>query len=295
MEPPPSLLERLRRRLRSHPRLLAVVAAAAAALAAHQLYRRSVTERDEADEDEVLPSDEKPQFSLAKSEGFYAFVFSPEAICIAHGGDASNVGRTLAEIFQNEEVEDASELHERFLRTAAAGGGWCAYSWRSSPTALRLKGAYIVAVSLGGGKKGYAGVGYMLCPPESASKALGLCALPCRPSRVRVRVRAATDYVRPRARRRLCVHRRGPLRCARRQPGIYRQVPLECGGADEQPPDRRVGAARAVHNGGAPRRRLRRVPVAQFARRAPPHQGRYERPPNAGSVPVVGSLRCSPV
>ena len=41
------------------------------------------------------------------------------------------------------------------------------------------KGAYIVGVYVGGGKKGYAGVGYRLCPPESAGRSLGLYGFVC--------------------------------------------------------------------------------------------------------------------
>ena len=44
---------------------------------------------------------------------------------------------------------------------------------------LRLKGAYIFGVDLGGGKLGYAGVGYALCPPASAGRALGLYGFVC--------------------------------------------------------------------------------------------------------------------
>lgn len=136
----------------------------------------------------------RPRFAMDRTEGFYAFVFSESGICMAHGGDASHVGRSLAEVFSNDgtsppnppaaldrpsayetsslarvvvrscttEIEDPSELHERFMRTAAAGGGFCAYSWRSSQMTLRLRGAYIVAVHVGGpgGRLlGYAGVG----------------------------------------------------------------------------------------------------------------------------------------
>ena len=176
-----------------HPFATAILTAITA-LAARELWRKSLRLLCFPSEDEQLDggngqrdsspnrlqqSESAPKFVMDKREAFYAFVFSEDAVCVAHGGDATNVGKTLAQVFQNEEIEDASELHERFMRSAAAGGGWCAYSWRSSPTAVRLKGAYVVAVNLGDGRRGYAGVGYMLCPPESAGKALGLYGFVC--------------------------------------------------------------------------------------------------------------------
>ena len=120
-----------------------------------------------------------PRFVLDAQEDFHAFVFSNDGICVAHGRDPSFVGKSLRQVFANEEIEDSAEMHERFLRAAAAGGGWCAYSWRTSPAVLRLKGAYIFGVDLGGGQHGYAGVGYALCPPASAGRALGLYGFVC--------------------------------------------------------------------------------------------------------------------
>ena len=98
-----------------------------------------------------------PRFVLDAHEDFHAFVFSSDGICIAHGREPSFVGKALQQVFANEEIEDSADMHERFLRAAAAGGGWCTYSWRTSPAVLRLKGAYIFGVDLGGGKQGYAG------------------------------------------------------------------------------------------------------------------------------------------
>ena len=98
-----------------------------------------------------------PRFVLDAHEDFHAFVFSSDGICIAHGREPSFVGKALQQVFANEEIEDSADMHERFLRAAAAGGGWCTYSWRTSPAVLRLKGAYIFGVDLGGGKHGYAG------------------------------------------------------------------------------------------------------------------------------------------
>lgn len=98
-----------------------------------------------------------PRFVLDAHEDFHAFVFSSDGICIAHGREPSFVGKSLQQVFTNEEIEDSADMHERFLRAAAAGGGWCTYSWRTSPAVLRLKGAYIFGVDLGGGKHGYAG------------------------------------------------------------------------------------------------------------------------------------------
>ena len=120
-----------------------------------------------------------PRFVLDAHEDFHAFVFSSDGICIAHGREPSFVGKALQQVFANEEIEDSADMHERFLRAAAAGGGWCTYSWRTSPAVLRLKGAYIFGVDLGGGKHGYAGVGYALCPPASAGRALGLYGFVC--------------------------------------------------------------------------------------------------------------------
>ena len=120
-----------------------------------------------------------PRFVLDAHEDFHAFVFSSDGICIAHGREPSFVGKALQQVFANEEIEDSADMHERFLRAAAAGGGWCTYSWRTSPAVLRLKGAYIFGIDLGGGKHGYAGVGYALCPPASAGRALGLYGFVC--------------------------------------------------------------------------------------------------------------------
>ena len=60
-------------------------------------------------------------------EDFHAFVFSSDGICIAHGREPSFVGKALQQVFANEEIEDSADMHERFLRAAAAGGGWCTY------------------------------------------------------------------------------------------------------------------------------------------------------------------------
>ena len=176
----PTWLTRLRRRL------IAILLSALAALAA---YKFLLKKKDEEGDEAIAPTSStssaaavKPEFVLDKREDFYPFVFDTQGICVAHGRDPeAYVGKTLAQVFNNlsDEHEDASELHERFMRAARNGGGWCAYSWRSSRGVLRLKGAYVVGVDLGDGRKGYAGVGYHLCPPEAAGKALGLYGFVC--------------------------------------------------------------------------------------------------------------------
>ena len=175
---PLPLLERWRRRLFAQP-LTTAIGAACAVLVARQILQYWRRDDEDEEEEQLGESNGKPEFALDGRENFHAFLFTDDAVCVAHGGDPSNVGKTLAQIFQNEEIEDASLLHERFMRVAAAGGGWCAYSWRSSPSAVRLKGAYIVSANVGNGRRGYAGVGYLLCPPESAGRALGLYGFVC--------------------------------------------------------------------------------------------------------------------
>lgn len=174
---PQALLERIRRYILGHP-LSSTIIAALTAFVAQRFCLQMLREPDDNDDVEHEAALAPPEFVLDGSSSFYAFLFSPEGVCIAHGGDPANVGKTLAQVFQNEEIEDASALHERFMRTAAAGGGWCAYSWRSPAAGVRLKGAYIVGVKVGG-KPHYAGVGYMLAPPQSAGRALGLYGFVC--------------------------------------------------------------------------------------------------------------------
>ena len=125
-----------------------------------------------------MPKYAPPRFSLDKTHEYYGFVFGFDGICVAHGGDAANVGRTLSQVFHNVSDMDTAELHERFMRAADAGGGWCTYAWRVSATEVRLKGAYIVGATIDG-RKCYAGVGYVLCPPESAGKSMGLYGFVC--------------------------------------------------------------------------------------------------------------------
>ena len=51
------------------------------------------------------------------------------------------------------------------MAAAEAGGGWVSYTWRNSPEAtLRVKGAYIIKVSMWG-RDFCAGVGYSVLPP----------------------------------------------------------------------------------------------------------------------------------
>ena len=144
-------LAQLRSRLLAHP-LATSLGVALFALALRrllsQLRRRLPTTTA------GLPA---PRFVLDAHEDFHAFVFSSDGTCIAHGREPSFVGKELQQVFANEEIEESAGMHERFLRAAAAGGGWCTYSWRTSAAVLRLKGAYIFGVDLGGGKHGYAG------------------------------------------------------------------------------------------------------------------------------------------
>ena len=154
-------------------RPVVAIGAAAAAAVAYWYFVDADDDDNKGDNDDV-PKYSPPQFRLDKSHEYYGFVFGFDGICVAHGGDAANVGRTLAQVFWNVSDMDTAELHERFMRAADAGGGWCTYAWRISATEMRLKGAYIVGATIRG-RKCYAGVGYVLCPPESAGKAMGLC------------------------------------------------------------------------------------------------------------------------
>lgn len=147
--------------------LSAGVAAAAAAVLVKQLLTR-----DGSDDSETVPR-EAIRFQLDANEEFYAFVFRYDAVCVAHGRVPANVGKTLFEIHSGDEV-DADELHDRFVRTAQLGGGWVAYPKpKGESTLLRLKGAYVVPVTVGG-RPCYAAVGYALSPGPKACAELGL-------------------------------------------------------------------------------------------------------------------------
>ena len=59
--------------------------------------------------------------------------------------------------------------HARVSTRAEAGGGWVSYSWRNDESsAIRLRGAYIIAVQQFGGKY-YAGVGYTVVTSKQAA------------------------------------------------------------------------------------------------------------------------------
>ena len=114
------------------------------------------------------------RFQLDSESGFYGFVFSYEGTCAAHGGDASNVGKTLGEIMaaqRGEACADAAEaLRRRFVQAAEAGGGFVEYAWGARGT---LKGAYVIRVTdgpLSSRGRFFAGVGFHLKAPLSLSR-----------------------------------------------------------------------------------------------------------------------------
>ena len=114
------------------------------------------------------------RFQLDSESGFYGFVFSYEGTCAAHGGDASNVGKTLGEIMaaqRGEACADAAEaLRRRFVQAAEAGGGFVEYAWGARGT---LKGAYVIRVTdgpLSSRGRYFAGVGFHLKAPLSLSR-----------------------------------------------------------------------------------------------------------------------------
>ena len=109
-------LYHVRRRVCSRPVRYAIGAGITAAAAA--LLIRHLTQEEEGDQS--LPR-EAVTFELDSSEDFYAFLFGFDAVCIAHGKVPSHVGKTLHDIHANDEI-DSEELHERFVRTARAGG-----------------------------------------------------------------------------------------------------------------------------------------------------------------------------
>ena len=114
------------------------------------------------------------RFQLDSESGFYGFVFSYEGTCAAHGGDASNVGKTLGEIMAAQRgapCADAAEaLRRRFVQAAEAGGGFVEYAWGARGT---LKGAYVIRVTdgpLSSRGRFFAGVGFHLKAPLSLSR-----------------------------------------------------------------------------------------------------------------------------
>ena len=114
------------------------------------------------------------RFQPRLESGFYGFVFSYEGTCAAHGGDASNVGKTLGEIMAAQRgapCADAAEaLRRRFVQAAEAGGGFVEYAWGARGT---LKGAYVIRVTdgpLSSRGRYSAGVGFHLKAPLSLSR-----------------------------------------------------------------------------------------------------------------------------
>ena len=54
----------------------------------------------------------KVGFKLDSEAGFYGFVFSyADGSCVAHGGDAAHVGRTMAAIMESHEMGAARRLY----------------------------------------------------------------------------------------------------------------------------------------------------------------------------------------
>ena len=228
------------------------------------------------------------RFQLDSESGFYGFVFSYEGTCAAHGGDASNVGKTLGEIMaaqRGEACADAAEaLRRRFVQAAEAGGGFVEYAWGARGT---LKGAYVIRVTDGRSRA-------RPLPPASASTSR----LRCR-SREKRRAPPATRRRRAAAggrreqRALLARLRRARRVCRPPRPGLRRPDARGDHGARRQRIDRREGAALALCRRRRLGRRLGRVHVAQRARPPVPHarrvRHRARRP--APAAAAVGRQR----
>lgn len=64
-------------------------------------------------------------------KGFYPFVFNFDGVCVGHGLDQANVGRSLAELAMGIGATDAGgavTLLRDFVATADEGGGWVGYA-----------------------------------------------------------------------------------------------------------------------------------------------------------------------
>lgn len=105
-----------------------------------------------------------------KDKGFYPFMYSYgcpgdcEGMCVAHGVNPKNPGRTLMGIIQGaaalRDHVNGTELHYSFVEAAEKGGGFVGYMWYNPGEGVAyLKVAYITGVERFGVKY-YIGVGF---------------------------------------------------------------------------------------------------------------------------------------
>ena len=84
---------------------------------------------------------------------------------VAHGANSANLGRRLRDIVDNttrlQGLVDGSELHDEFVRNAAAGGGWVGYWWRNAGEEEPYLKIALIALRVSRfGRAFYLGVGF---------------------------------------------------------------------------------------------------------------------------------------
>mmetsp|Transcript_33088 Transcript_33088/g.61143 ORF Transcript_33088/g.61143 Transcript_33088/m.61143 type:complete len:822 (+) Transcript_33088:71-2536(+) len=74
-----------------------------------------------------------PSSSKGKmSEGFYAAIYDFNNVCVAHGAEPSNVGKSLNEIMKAASIISTPNLGELFQAAAMSGGEWVSYPWKDA-------------------------------------------------------------------------------------------------------------------------------------------------------------------
>jgi signal transduction histidine kinase len=93
---------------------------------------------------------------------FYAFAYTFDGTCMAHGANRNYVGLRLTDVFELNNIPlDANLLHETFRAAAEKGGGWVLYDWLVPGVANSEfeKISYIFRINIQGTSY-YGGVGF---------------------------------------------------------------------------------------------------------------------------------------
>jgi len=113
-------------------------------------------------------------FRVLAPRPFYAFVYTTSGECVAHGGNPSNVGKSLTEIVAGLGITSitGAQLNARLLAASQAPGGrggWAVYPWKTSsmPAAVQ-KAAYVLPLTDPSGAALYIGVGFDLTPSPAS-------------------------------------------------------------------------------------------------------------------------------
>ncbi len=94
------------------------------------------------------PESARPESARAHA-GLYSFVCTQEGVLLAHGACKSFVGRSLADVIDENCIPGLTlpSLLARFDAASALGGGWVHYPWRNSAEApVRKKGAWVTRI-----------------------------------------------------------------------------------------------------------------------------------------------------